>query len=132
MDPGFDFRRNSSLGRVLGSLSCLMQRRGFHPPLRRIFFRKRGFFSLELTWVLTPFCPLPPPPTLSDESIYQGLVCAHMHSIARTETILTFMSQTGEWRQQKHTQHALSTKTECDCLNGWIKKRSGMQKSHPK
>ena len=27
----------------------------------------------------------------------------------------------GECRQQKHTQHAPSTKTECDYLNGWIK-----------
>ena len=34
--------------------------------------------------------------------------------------------------QQKHTQHAPSTKTECDYLNGWIKKRSHTQKSHPK
>ena len=42
------------------------------------------------------------------------------------------MSYTGECRQQKHTQHAPSTKTECDYLNGWIKKRSHTQKSHPK
>ena len=33
---------------------------------------------------------------------------------------------------KKHTQHAASTKTECDYLNGWIKKRSHTQKSHPK
>ena len=32
----------------------------------------------------------------------------------------------------KNTQHAPSTKTECDYLNGWIKKRSHTQKSHPK
>ena len=38
----------------------------------------------------------------------------------------------GECRQQKHTQHAPSTKTECDYLSGWIKKRSHTQKSHPK
>ena len=76
-----------------------------------------------------------PPKTLSDESINRGLVCAHMHFIARTQKILTFMSSTGEWRQQKHTQHAPSTKTECDYLNGWIKKKkqlSHTQKSHPK
>ena len=30
--------------------------------------------------------------TLSDESTNQGLVCAHMHTIARTQKILTFMS----------------------------------------
>ena len=35
---------------------------------------------MELTWVLTPF-----PPKLLDESINQGLVCAHMHFIARTQ-----------------------------------------------
>ena len=55
-----------------------------------------------------------------------------MHFIARTQKILTFMSLTGECRQQKHTQHAPSTKTECYYLNGWIKKRSHTQKSHPK
>ena len=55
-----------------------------------------------------------PPKTPSDESINRGLVCAHMHFIARTQKILTF------------------TKTECDYLNGWIKKRSHTQKSHPK
>ena len=47
----------------------------------------------------------------------------------------------GSWRScprrvntsnKKHTQHAPSTKTECDYLNGWIKKRSHTQKSHPK
>ena len=34
------------VGIVLGSLSCLMQRRGFEPPLRRIFFCSRDDFSL--------------------------------------------------------------------------------------
>ena len=33
-----------------------------------------------------------PQKTLSDESIKRGLVCAHMHSIAQTQKILTFMS----------------------------------------
>ena len=32
-----------------------------------------------------------PPKTLSDESINRGLVCAHMHSIAWTQKILTFI-----------------------------------------
>ena len=32
------------------------------------------------------------PKTLLDESIKQGLVCAHMQSIAQTQKILTFMS----------------------------------------
>ena len=33
-----------------------------------------------------------PHKTLSDESIKQVLVCAHMDSIAQTQKILTFMS----------------------------------------
>ena len=32
------------------------------------------------------------PKTLSGESINRGLVCAHMHFIARTQKILAFMS----------------------------------------
>ena len=114
------------IGIVLGSLSCLMQHCGFDPPLRRIFLAEK-IFLLELTWVLIPF-----PKTLLDESINRGLVCAHMHSVARAQKILTFMSYTGECRQQKHTQHAPFTKTECDYLNGWITKQLHTQKSHPK
>ena len=30
----------------------------------------------------------------------------------------------GECQQQKHPPHAPSTKTECDYLNGWIRKWS--------
>ena len=45
-----------------------------------------------------------------------------MHSIAWTEKILTFMSLAGECRQQKHTQHAPSTKTKCDYLCGHVHK----------
>ena len=58
--------------------------------------------------------------TLSDESIDRDLVCAHMHFIARTQKILTFMSSTVEWLQQKHTQHAPFMETECDYLCGLI------------
>ena len=32
------------------------------------------------------------PSKLLDESVNRGLVCAHMHSISRTQKILTFMS----------------------------------------
>ena len=39
---------NSSVGGVLGSLSCLMQHHGFNPPLR-IIFPVEGIFPLELT-----------------------------------------------------------------------------------
>ena len=95
--------RNSSVG---SAWARCPQHRGFDPPLGT--------------------------KTLSDESIDRGLVCAHMHFIAQTQKILTFMSWTGECRQQKHTQHAPSTKMECEYLNGWIKIRSHTQKSHPK
>ena len=61
------------------------------------------------------------PTTLSHESTNRGLVCAHMHSIAQTQKILTFMSLAGECQQPKHTQHAPFMKTECDYLNGWNK-----------
>ena len=46
-----------------------------------------------------------------------------MHSITKAQKILTFMSEMGECQQQKHTQRAPSTKTECDFLNGWIFKK---------
>ena len=115
--------RNSSVG---SAWARCPQRRGFDPPLGT--FSGRGDFSLGVNLGSNSI----PPKTLSDESINRGLVCAHMHFIARTQKILTFMSLTGECRQQKHTQHAPSTKTECDYLNGWIKKRSHTQKSHPK
>ena len=34
---------NSSVGSVMGSLSCVMQHHGFDPPLRRIYLLK-GIF----------------------------------------------------------------------------------------
>ena len=46
--------RNSSVGSVLGTLSCVTQRRRLDPALRRIF-PVEGIFPLELTWILTPF-----------------------------------------------------------------------------
>ena len=65
-------------------------------------FPVEGIFPLELTWVQTPF----PPKTLSDESINRGLVCAHMHFIARTQKILTFMAYTGECgNKSTHSTH---------------------------
>ena len=50
-------------------------------------FPVEGIFPLELTQVLTPSTK-----TYSDESINRGLVCAHMHSMAQTQKILTFLS----------------------------------------
>ena len=114
---------NSSVG---SAWARCPQRCGFDPPLGT--FSGRGDFSLGVNMGSNSI----PPKTLSDESTNRGLVCAHMHFITRTQKILTFMSSTGECRQQKHTQYAPSTKTECDYLNGWIKKRSRTQKSHPK
>ena len=81
----------------------------------------------ELTWVLTPFRK-----THLGESLNRGPVCVHMHAISRTQKILTFMSWTGECQQQQNTQHAPSTKTECDYRYGWIISRPHTQKSHPK
>ena len=55
-----------------------------------------------------------PPKTLSDESINRGLVCAHMHFIARTQKILTFMSKTGECLiLEPSTCQLLHNNTDC-------------------
>ena len=62
------------------------QRRGFDPPLGT--FSGRGDFSLGVNIGSYSI----PAKTLSDESINRGLVCAHMHFIARTQKIPTFMS----------------------------------------
>ena len=78
-----DGGRNSSVGSAWARCS---RRRGFDPPLGT--FSVEGIFPLELTWVQNSI----PPKTPSDESINRGLVCAHMHFIARTQKILTFMS----------------------------------------
>ena len=75
--------RNSSVG---SAWARCPQRRGFDPPLGT--FSGRGDFSLEVNMGSNSI----PPKTLSDESINRGLVCAHMHSIAGTQKILTFMS----------------------------------------
>ena len=75
--------RNSSVGSVWARCP---QRRGFAPPLGT--FSGRGDFSLGVNMGSNSI----PQKTLSDESINRGLVCAHMHFIARTQKILTFMS----------------------------------------
>ena len=51
-------------------------------------FPVEGIFSLGVNMGSNSI----PPKTLSDESINRGLVCAHMHFIAWTQKILTFMS----------------------------------------
>ena len=75
--------RNSSVGSVWARCP---QCRGFDPPLGT--FSGRGDFSLGVNMGSNSI----PPKTLSHESINRGLVCAHMHFIARTQKILTFMS----------------------------------------
>ena len=81
MNPNWGARIAQSV--VLGSLSCVMQRRGFDPPLS---LRYRGFFFPP--WSKHCFC-LHSTKTLSGKSVNPGLVCAHMHSIARTQKTLT-------------------------------------------
>ena len=51
-------------------------------------FSGRGDFSFGVNMGSNSI----PKKTLSDESINRGLVCAHMHFIAQTQKILTFMS----------------------------------------
>ena len=51
-------------------------------------FSGRGNFSLGVNMSSNSISPK----TLSDESINRGLVCAHMHFIAQTQKIRTFMS----------------------------------------
>ena len=68
--------------KLLVLYSCVMQRRGFDPPLRRFFSRQRGGdFSLGVNMGSDSYSPK----TLSDESINWGIVCAHMYSIVRTQ-----------------------------------------------
>ena len=75
--------RNSSVGSAWARCpGC----RAFDPPLGT--FSGRGDFSLGVNMGSKSI----PPKTPSDESINRGLVCAHMHFIARTQKILTFMS----------------------------------------
>ena len=75
--------RNSSVGSVWARCP---QHHGFDPPLGT--FSGRGDFSLGVNMGPNSI----PPKTPSDESINRGLVCAHVHFIARTQKVLTFMS----------------------------------------
>ena len=79
---GSEGGRNSLVG---SAWARCPQRRGFDPPLGT--FSGRGDFSLGVNMGSNSI----PPKTLSDESINRGLVCAHMHFIARPQKILTFM-----------------------------------------
>ena len=94
-DNWYDWAGVSILGRARIAQSPVCWARCPAPPVE-------GIFRSEITWVNTPF-----PYTLSDGSIYRGLVCAHKHSIARTQKIQTSMPKTGECRQQKNTPSML-------------------------
>ena len=129
-----------------------MQHRGFSSPLRRIFLVE-GIFTLELTWVQTTcLCPSLPvehrPSTTPAIALCSGLLlsfrtswspavsallqclasncckagntCIPSHRLKRSRHSCPRQVNAGN----KNTQHAPSTKTECDYLNGWIKKWS--------
>ena len=82
-------------------------------------FLVEGIFPLELTWALTPF----PKNSFRCEYKPRSSLCTHaFHRMDSKDSDVHVPD--GECRQQKHTQHTPSTKTECDYLNGWIKKRS--------
>ena len=90
-------------------------------------FQWRGFFSLELTWVLTPF----PQNSFRWEYKLRSSLCIHAFHLKDLKR--SWHSCPRQMNaSNKNTQHAPSTKTECDYLYGWIKKRSHKQKSHPK
>ena len=76
----WNWGRDSSAGSMLGSLSCMMQRRGFDPPLE---LPAEGICPLEVTWVLTPF-----PKTLLDARKNRGLVwsqtCIPSHGLKKS------------------------------------------------
>ena len=94
--------RNGSVSTELGSLSCAMLQ--FSPACACSVLKD---FPLKLTWAL-----IPSPRTLSDGSINRALVCSHMHFGLNRSWYLC-LRRAGN---KKHTQHAQSTKTECDCL----------------
>ena len=80
------------------------------------------------------------PPTSGSNASISNSGLSNNGGSAKSKHALWFYS-ISSWRScprrvnagnKKHTQHAPSTKTECDYLNGWIKKRSHTQKSHPK
>ena len=74
-----------------------------------------------------------PPKTPSDESINRGLVCAHMHFIARTQKILTFMSRRmNAGNKNTPSTHHPRRRNVTTLMVGLKKKRSHTQKSHPK
>ena len=90
--------------------------------LGQYFFQWRGFFP----WSIMGFDSIPP--KLSCENINWGLVCytcIPSHRLKRSWCSCPRWVNAGN----KNTQHAPSTKTECDYLNGWIKKKDHIRKN---
>ena len=88
-----------------------MQQCGFDPTLGR------GDFSYGLNMGSDSI----PQKTLSDESVNRGSsLCTHaLYCRDSKDPDIHVLDR--ECGQQEHTQHASSTKTECDYLNGWIR-----------
>ena len=88
-----------------------MQRCRFDPPVERIF-------PFESTWVLTPF------------PLNSFGLCTHaFHGTDSKDPDIHVLD---EWMPATKTHPACTIHKECDYLNGWIKKWSHTQKSHPK
>ena len=92
----------------------------------------RGFFSLGLTWFLTPF----PPNSFGWEYKPRPSLCSH--AFHRTDSkdpdihvLDGWMPAVAITTTTKYTQNAPSTKTECNYLNGWIKQNGHIRKITP-
>ena len=116
--------RNSSVG---SAWARCPQHHGFDPPLGT--FSGRGDFSLGVNMGSNS---IPPKNSFGWEYKPRSSLCTH--AFHRTDSKDPDVHVLDGWMPatKKHTQHAPSTKTECDYLSGWIKKRSHTQKSHPK
>ena len=107
--------RNSSVG---SAWARCQQRRGFDPPLGT--FSGRREFSLGVNMGSNSI----PQNSFGWEYKLRSSLCKH--AFHRTDSKDPDVHVLDGWMPatKKHTQHAPSTKTECDYLNGWIKKRS--------
>ena len=106
-----------------------MQRRGVPSTSDKNFFPGRGDFSPWMGFDSTPPPPPPPPQKkkqkqnkkpLSDKT--RPSLCTHaFHCTDSNDPDIHILDS--DCRQEK-THTAPSTKTECDYLNGWIKKQN--------
>ena len=116
--------RNSSDGSVSGSLSCLMQRRGFDPPLGRKF-------PLELTWVLTRF----PLNSFGWEYKQRSSLCTHafhrMDSKDPDVHILDAWMPVTKTPSMHHPRRRKVTTSMVGLKSGHIRKKSHPQNGEP-